>query len=69
MAMNVYNNPRLNENIEKQILSVREIGKTNMLDTKEVQRIANEMEFYELVIFIEDHKAELAHFIMTGEWE
>ena len=29
--------------------------------------MANRLEFYELVIFIEENKKEYVHFIMTGE--
>jgi len=32
-----------------------------------VQRIANDMEFYELVVYLEEHRREYAHFILTGE--
>lgn len=38
-----------------------------MLDTNYVQRLAHERNFFELVIFIEDHKKEYVHFIMTGD--
>lgn len=38
-----------------------------MLDAFTVQRIANELEFYELVIFIEEHRDCYAHFIFTGD--
>lgn len=53
--------------IRKQILTIRATGLTNMFDVPMVQRIANDMEFYELVIFLEEHREEYAHFIMTGE--
>ena len=38
-----------------------------MRDTNYVQRLAHERNFFELVIFIEDHKKEYVHFIMTGD--
>ena len=57
----------MTEKIKEQILAVRATGRTNMFDTKRVQMIANEMRFYELVIFIEEHKGEYAKFILTGE--
>ena len=38
-----------------------------MFDTNMVQVIADEMKFYELVIFIEEHKGDYAKFILTGE--
>lgn len=55
------------EKIKEQILVVRATGRTNMFDTNAVQVIANEMDFYELVIFIEEHKDLYVRFIMTGE--
>lgn len=53
--------------IRKQILALRDTGRTNMFDTNAVQVIANEMHFYELVIFIEEHKKEYGNFILTGD--
>ena len=38
-----------------------------MFDTNTVQVIADEMHFYDLVVFIEEHKDKYAHFILTGE--
>lgn len=57
------------EKLKKQILAVRDTGKTNMFDVGMVQRVANDMGFYDLVIFLEDrHKRiDYAQFIMTGE--
>jgi len=55
--------------IKEQILAIRKTGRTNMLDTNAVQRIAFEMEFYELVNFIEDNRKAYANFIFTGETE
>lgn len=37
-----------------------------MLDTRMVQVVANRMGFYELVIYLEEHKKEYANFILTG---
>ena len=48
-------------------MTVRNTGYTNMLDVPRVQNIANEMRFYELVIFLEEHRSEYVHFIFTGE--
>ena len=53
--------------VKEQILKVRDTGLTNMFDTRAVQRIANDMNFYELVIFIEEHRKEYAQFILTGD--
>ncbi len=57
----------MTETIKQQIMAVRDSGETNMLDTRMVQYIANREGFYELVIYIEDHRKEYAHFIFTGE--
>lgn len=56
----------MNDTIRKQIMAVRATGETNMLDTRMVQVIANRMGFYELVIYLEEHKKEYANFILTG---
>ena len=57
----------MTETVKQQIMAVRATGETNMLDTRMVQYIANREGFYELVIYIEDHRKEYAHFIFTGE--
>lgn len=57
----------MNVTVKEQILAVRATALTNMFDTNAVQVIANKMGFYELVVFIEEHKKEYAHFILTGE--
>lgn len=57
----------MNEEVRKQILAVRDTGLTNMFDTRAVQRIANGMGFYELAVYFDEHRAEYARFILTGE--
>ena len=57
----------MSEQIKAQILKVRDTGLTNMFDTNVVQKIAFEMELYELVNFLEDNKKAYVHFILTGE--
>lgn len=57
----------MTEKIKEQILVVRATGRINMFDTNMVQIIADEMMFYELVVFIEEHKEDYAKFILTGE--
>lgn len=57
----------MNETIKKQILGIRDTGLTNMFDTNMVQRLAYERNFYELVVFIEEHRKEYVHFILYGE--
>ena len=51
----------------EKILAVRDTGLTNMFDVNAVQRIANDMGFFELVVYLESHRREYAHFILTGE--
>ncbi len=53
--------------IKKQILAVRDTGRTNMFDVNAVQRIAFEMDLYELVAWIEDHKKDYTSFILYGD--
>ena len=48
-------------------MEVRASGKANMCDCNAVQVVANEMQFYELVIYIEEHREAYFHFILTGE--
>ena len=57
----------MNKKIKEQILAIRDTGLTNMFDVVAVQRIANDMGFYELVLFLEENRKEYAHFILTGE--
>lgn len=57
----------MNEVIKNQILSIRATGKTNMFDIPMVQYLANEMHYYELVIFLEEHRQEYTHFILYGD--
>ena len=38
-----------------------------MFDTACVQRMACDHSFFDLVVFLEDHKAEYVRFILTGE--
>ena len=53
--------------IKDQILTARDTGLTNMFDVTAVQRIAYEMDMYELVTWIDDHKKEYSRFILIGE--
>jgi hypothetical protein len=57
----------MSETIKKQIFAIRDTGLTNMFDVNMVQRLANDMGFYELVVYLEEHRREYAHFILTGE--
>lgn len=55
------------ERVKEQILIIRETGITNMFDLPVVQRLAYERDFFELVIFLEEHPKKYVHFILTGE--
>ena len=57
----------MNEIVKEQILTIRETGITNMFDLPTVQRLAYERNFFDLVVYIEEHPKEYAHFILTGE--
>ena len=59
--------PTMTDKVREQILAVRATGRTNMFDTNAVQVIADEMRFYDLVVYIEEHRDKYAHFILTGE--
>ena len=48
----------MDEKIKEQILYIRVSGLTNMFDVTMVQRLANEYGFYELVIFLEENRAD-----------
>ena len=59
----------MTDEIREQIMAIRDSGLTNMFDLNTVQRLANERDFFDLVMFIEDHKPEYVKFILTGEEE
>ena len=57
----------MDNKIKEQIISISKTGLTNMFDIKTVQVIADEMGYFELIIFLEDHKKEYLNFIIKGE--
>lgn len=57
----------MTDTVREQILAIRATGLTNMFDVPTVQRLAYERDFYELVCWLEEHRSEYAHFILTGE--
>lgn len=57
----------MSEKVREQIYAIRDTGLTNMFDTNMVQRLAYDREYYELVVYLEEHRKEYVHFIMTGE--
>lgn len=52
--------------VKEQILAIRDTGEVNMLDTRRVQYIANREGFYELVVYLEEHRSKYTCFILTG---
>ena len=59
----------MTKKIKEQILAIRDSGETNMFDVNMVQRLAYDRGFFELVLYVEEHKKEYCQFIMTGEAE
>jgi hypothetical protein len=57
----------MDEKIKEQILAIRDTGLTNMFDVNTVQQQAYERDFYELVLYLEDHRKEYVNFILTGK--
>lgn len=57
----------MNDKIKEQILVIRNTGTTNMFDVIAVQRIAFEMDFYELVDLLETNRKAYANFTMFGD--
>jgi hypothetical protein len=57
----------MTEKIKEQILAIRNTSLTNMFDVNAVQRLAYKRDFYELVLFLKEHRKEYVHFILTGE--
>ncbi len=57
----------MDKKIKEQILAIRDTGLTNMFDVATVQRIAYDMGFHELVVYLEENRKEYTHFILTGE--
>ena len=57
----------MNETIRNQILAIRDTGLTNMFDVHMVHRLAFERNYFELVIFLEEHRKEYVQFILYGD--
>ena len=59
----------MTDKIREQIFAVRATGRTNMFDVTDVQCIAFEMDFFNMVLYLEDHREEYVQFILTGRTE
>lgn len=58
----------MTEKIKNQILAIRDTGVTNMFDLPMVQRLADDRGYFELVLYLQEHRSEYVKFIMTGDW-
>ena len=56
----------MTDKVFRQLMEIRREGRSNMFDINMVQRLAYEKDYFELVMYIEEHKKEYVHFIMTG---
>lgn len=65
----------MTEKIKEQILAIRDTGLTNMFDVRTVQRLAFDVDYYDLVNYLElvrilkDTREEYVNFILTGKTE
>ena len=57
----------LTDKIKDQILDIRDSGKYNMFDIYGVQKEAYICGYYELAVFIDEHKKEYLEFILYGK--
>ena len=57
----------MTETVKTQIEAIRRSGETNMLDVNMVQWIANRENYFELVIYLEEHRKEYANYLFTGK--
>lgn len=56
----------MTDKVFRALMRIRDSGVTNMFAKNVVQRLAFDAGEYELVIYIEEHPKEYAHFVMTG---
>lgn len=57
----------MTDKIRDQIHAVRKTGRANMFDVSMVQYVAHEMQFHELVVYLEEHRIEYVRFILNGK--
>lgn len=58
--------PVISDALVRQIHAIRDGGRYNMMDRKGVQVEADALEYYELVVFLEEHPEAYFHYILTG---
>ena len=61
----------MTKTIRNQILQVRDDGRVNMFDVNGVTWVANDLNLFDLVVYLDDrdNRREYSRFIMTGEAE
>ncbi len=57
----------MTDKIRDQIMAIRDSGAVNMMHSIQVQCLAFEQDFHELVIFIEESRKEYIRFILYGD--
>lgn len=55
------------EEVRKEILLIRNTGRTNMFDLPVVKAIARELDFTDLLDFLKRNREKYIHFIFTGK--
>lgn len=63
--------PKMDPTIREQILAIRDMGVCNMFSVNEVQYYANQENFFELVVYLEDkaNRTQYGNFILYGDGE
>ena len=56
------------EEVRKEILLIRNTGRTNMFDLPAVEAIARELNFTDLLDFLKRNREKYIHFIFTGKF-
>ena len=57
----------MTDKVFDQIMEIRSTAECNMLNTIAVQSCAYKKEFFELVVYLEEHKKEYVEFILYGK--
>ncbi|MBW8382223.1 MAG: DUF5049 domain-containing protein [Youngiibacter sp.] len=57
----------ITDKLREQILDIRDSGKYSMFDIYGVQREAYNNDYFDLVMFIDEHKKEYLEFILYGK--
>ena len=56
----------MTETVKQQIEEIRQSGETNMLDVNMVQWTADRKNYFELVIYLEEHRKEYVNYLFTS---